>query len=579
MIAQESHHGGSFWSLVPSASAHLANHTHRQASERSSVLALVFFLAITVGFVVLQTAIGRSQHSTDEVFFKAAGREWAATGRFGAPELVNVFHRATNVTDVFFLFVPVYPFLFGLVASVVGFGWRTCVFYDAAIAAVLAALTFWAIESGLRSKNRWMAALGGLAMLPLNTPGRPDALATCFGMVSVMLLWTGAPSSKRLTISGIALGLCAGTSPSVAVLMGLVGLNRIAWWRVPLHLRLGQAMVWGLIAFATLAIVVAPILVPQPTSLEQFRLNAKHTVGATSELFTVAGMIRDLFGVGQNLPSRLVKLFMKAGLIAGLASAAASIASGELRDWLALWLGPILGFGLLLTALSHNPIYYHIMAQLFVIGSLQAIARFAPVRPRIAIFLSVLLVCCWFASGFAFWRDTFVLLTLPADQQPGYQARHLPRMVPKGSTVFGHGCWWFLGDSCRVFDVWWAHPDMSTVNYAVLETGEVFKRPSHAARSSLISARDGEPSRPTGLVRRESGIVDGPSGVRPSAEGSDWCADYVVTGKLQEPERSIVCRSFRVVEDCTYHELYTLFGWRLFDRQKGFGCVVLKRTD
>src|SRR5262249_45996428 len=207
MIENESHHGGSFWSLRHSAGTYLPNYIRRQGSQRSSVLPLVVFLAITVGFVVLQTTFGRSQHSTDEVFFKAAGREWAATGRFGAPELVNVFNRTTNVTDVFFLFVPVYPFLFGIMASVVGFGWRTCVFYDAAIAATLAALTFWAIELSLRSKNRWMAALGGLAMLPLNTPGRPDALAACFGMVSTILLWTGAPSAKRLITSGIALGL------------------------------------------------------------------------------------------------------------------------------------------------------------------------------------------------------------------------------------------------------------------------------------------------------------------------------------------------------------------------------------
>jgi hypothetical protein len=579
MTEHESHHGGSFWSRRRSASTYLANYIRLQGPQRSTVIPLVVFLAITVGFVVLQTTLGRSQNSTDEVFFKAAGREWAATGRFGAPELVNVFNRTTNVTEVFFLFVPVYPFLFGLVVSMVSFGWRTCVFYDAGIAAVLAAITFWAIESGLRSKNRWMAALGGLAMLPLNTPGRPDALATCFGMVSIMLLWSGAPSAKRLIMSGIALGLCAGTSPSAAVLMGLVGLNRIAWWRVPLHLRISRALVWGLIAFGTLGVVVAPILVPQPSSFEQFSLNANHTVGATGQLFTVAGMLRDLLGVGQNLPARLVKLFIKVGLLAGLASAVASIASREFRDWLELWLGPIVGFGLLLTILSHNPIYYHLLAPLYMIGSLHAIARFAPVRPRIAVLLSVLLVCSWFASGFAFWRDIFVLSTLPTDQQPGYQARHLPRVVSKGSTVFGHGCWWFLGDSCRVIDVWWAHPEMSAIDYVVLETGEVFKRPTHGDGSSLISARDGERSGAAAPIRRESAIGAGRSGERPSSESSDWCSDYVITGKLQEPELSHVCRSFRVVEDRTYHELYKLFGRPLFDRQKGFGCLVLKRTD
>jgi hypothetical protein len=414
------------------------------APGRFSSRPLMVFSAIILTYVVLQTTIGRIQQSADEVWYKAAGREWAATGRFGAPELVNVFNRTTDVENVFFLFVPLYSFLFGLVVKAVGFGWRTCVFYDAAIAGILAILTFLLVDLATDRRCRWMAVLGGLAMLPLTTHGRPDALATCFGLVSVLLLWSERPTTARLISSGIALGLCAGTSPSDAMLLGLVGLNRIAWWRSPWQVRVAQAAVWGAIALGTLGLVVAPILVPHPSSLEQFFLNAEHNVGKAGRFLPLARMIRDLLGIGEDPSDRLLKLFVKAGLLVGMASAPASLASGKGRSWLALWLGPLAGFWLLLTILAHNPLYYRVLAPFCLAGALVALARLAPVRPRATVLLGLLLLSSWLASGYIFWRDTFVLLTLPADQQPGFQARHLPHVVPKGSTVFGHGCWWFL---------------------------------------------------------------------------------------------------------------------------------------
>src|SRR5262249_42690201 len=249
-------------------------------STRSTALPLLVFLSLILTYVVLLTTFGRLMQSDDEVFYKAAGREWAATGRFGAPELVKVWNSNTEVADVYFLFTPLYTFLFGLFVKLVGFGWRTCVFYDAAIAAILAGLTFWAVDLATDRRNRWIAALGGLAVLPLTNNGRPDALATCFGMFSLILLWSGAPTAKRLITSGVALGLCAGTSPSAALLLGVIGLTRIAWWRLPLQVRVGQALVWGLIAFATFGLVVAPIVVPHPSSVEQFSLGMQRTVVA-----------------------------------------------------------------------------------------------------------------------------------------------------------------------------------------------------------------------------------------------------------------------------------------------------------
>jgi hypothetical protein len=381
----------------------------------------------------------------------------------------------------------------------------------------------------------------------------------------------------------------------------LVGLNRIAWWRSPWRARAGQAVGWGAIALGTLGLVVAPILVPHPSGVEQFFLNGQHNVGKDARFFVLTGMIQDLLGIGADSSHRLLKLFVKAGLLAGLLSGVASLASNKGRCWLEFWLGPLVGFCLLLTMLAHNPMYYRMLTPFYVAGALVALAHLAPLCPKATVLLAAVLTFSWLASGYIFWRDAFALLTLPADQQPAFQARYLPRVVPKGSTVFGHGCWWFLADSCHVVDAWWAHPDMSTIDYAVLETGEVFKGHNREwmpqpiswsrnqglekATSSALGKQIDQSVDRARADARASQYGNTPVNDRPLLTARDhggdgcWCAEYRIHGGLKEPELSYICRSFRVIEDRTNHDAPTLFGRPLFRRQKGFGCLVLKRQE
>jgi hypothetical protein len=572
----------------------------KEAPSESCFRPVAVFGVLVFVYLVVQTVVGRLPQSSDEVWYKAPGREWAATGRFGAPELVNVFNRSTEVQDVFFLFVPVYSFLFGLVVKAVGFGWRTCVFYDALIAAMLAALTFRLVDLATSQRNRWLALLGGIAVLPLTTHGRPDALATCFGMLAILLLRSVPMTSSRLLLSGMSLGFCAGTSPSAALILGLVGLNQIAWTRSPLRVRVCQTLAWGAAAFVTLGLVVAPILLPHPSSVEQFTLNAQSNVGKEGRLFPLLRMFRDLLGVGDDPSDRLLKLFVKAGLLVGLVSALSYRISGCVRCWLEFWLGPLAGFWLLLTVLSHNPLYYRILTPICIAGIASSLTKLGTLRPKLTAVFCLVLLPCWLASGYIFWRDGFVLLTLPADQQPGFQAQYLPRVVPKGARVLGHGCWWFLADTCRIVDAWWAHPDMNTIDYVVLETGEVFKggdpglRPQDHSSSSGNRSYPREPSvtAPVALMdqqtpsggpvnRSEPIPVEGTAsrGDRDSDALQPWCAHYYVNPNIKDPELSYVCRWFRIVEDGTNNNPYRAMGRPLFRRQKGFGCLVLKRKD
>ena len=190
--------------------------------------AFVALAAIILAFIAFQTTWGRLPQSSDEVCFKAAGREWAASGHFAAPELINISRLKMGVEKIFFLYVPLYTFLFGLVVKAIGIGWRACMFYDAVITGVLAGLTFLLTDRVTERKARWVAVVAAAAMIPLTTAGRPDALATCFGIVSVLLIG-GLPSLRRLILSGVALELCAGTSPPAAMIFCVIGLNSFVW--------------------------------------------------------------------------------------------------------------------------------------------------------------------------------------------------------------------------------------------------------------------------------------------------------------------------------------------------------------
>jgi hypothetical protein len=70
--------------------------------RRKTALACLF--ALSALYCVAELVPGRFA-VTDEVYFKAAGRNWAATGQFAAPELKGYRDDiAPHVSDVFFAY-------------------------------------------------------------------------------------------------------------------------------------------------------------------------------------------------------------------------------------------------------------------------------------------------------------------------------------------------------------------------------------------------------------------------------------------------------------------------------------------
>ena len=124
----------------------------------------IYILIAALAYLVVLTIVGRLPCLfTDEIFFKAAGREWAATGRFAAPELAGALGLAPPLEEVWLPYPPLYPILFGGFVKVFGFGWRACVAFDALIHACLAVLTFGVALGLSTSRDRRVAFCLGFA--------------------------------------------------------------------------------------------------------------------------------------------------------------------------------------------------------------------------------------------------------------------------------------------------------------------------------------------------------------------------------------------------------------------------------
>jgi hypothetical protein len=84
-----------------------ANYIKRNRSNQvmSRKTALAILLVLSALYCLVELVLGRFAVS-DEVFFKAAGRNWAATGRFAAPELKGYFSNVLvpPATEVFFAY-------------------------------------------------------------------------------------------------------------------------------------------------------------------------------------------------------------------------------------------------------------------------------------------------------------------------------------------------------------------------------------------------------------------------------------------------------------------------------------------
>lgn len=429
----------------------------RRATGPAAVL-----LAILLSYVALATVIGRFS-GYDEPWYKSAGREWGLHGRFASPELTGFLPDVDPPPEtIYFVYPPLYSFLFGVLVRVAGFGWRQCVFYDAAIHAVLAGQVYLLARrlGGDRLSPRG-ALLAALAVLPLGTvEGRPDELAIAFGMAGLLVALRGPITPLRAMASGAIFGLCAGTSVATAVMMGFIAFVVLVTEPVPWFRKALLCLGWGLAAGLVLALVVAPILLPYPRAIDQYF--------AVARMHVSVGNIATRFVSGLRFLRHLI-LSNVPVLAVGLALSAFNAGAGGPRRWLRLWVGPLLGLGFMLSTVPNKATYLWFIGPWVLAAT---VAELAMAWPRMPAWsrggVGLILAAALALGSEPAIKSSIALASLPAEQRPGYNDRALAEAVPPGTSVLTLDSWWFLARDHVVYDARWACVPPGAIDFVVL---------------------------------------------------------------------------------------------------------------
>jgi hypothetical protein len=479
------------------------------APTRRPKAALLGVLLLSAAYFAQLMVFGRFAH-TDEAFFKAAGREWAFHGRFATPELRGLFSLQPPVERVFFAHPPLYPLGFGLFTAF-GFGWRTCVAYDAVIHVALVLLTF-----GIAHRLSASAAAAGLAacmVLPLGTSSRPDELAMCFAMAAALTVLGRPPTGRRVVLTGLLLGLAAGASTGVAIVIGFSVAVLLISNAEPIRRRIAMLAICGTAAGLTVAAVVAPILIAHPDAYHQYLGHAANYVGSHQWIADFQSSWR--YGKG-------VIIFDGVCVTVGLA--AFLITRQRLRIWVEWWLGAAFGLAFVVVLLPSKYTY------LWFVGPWLAATCVASLAATEKVWLrtvgGVVLAIGWMFGATGYVWQTVSMLTLPGEQRIAVCEKRVRDLVPEGATVLAGEYWWTLGADHAVLDPTFADYDLSTVDYIVL-TGNGTGEPGKAQA-------------------------------------------------LKNPLADVAAREFVVVDDHLNREPLTVFGRRLTNSAWGFGALVMR---
>jgi hypothetical protein len=432
---------------------------------------LIYLVVASLGYLVVLTTLGRFPNICgDEIYFKAAGREWAATGRFAAPELRGAFKLQPPLEEVWLPYPPLYPALFGCFVKAFGFGWRQCVSFDALIHVCLALLTFSVAGNLSAGADRRAAFWAGLAVLPLGVAGRPDDLAICIGMAALLpLLPPMADNGRALSLtssiaSGALFGLCAGTSIVAAIVLGLIAMGYVVVRsKTPVGIVV-FGLVWVGTAATVFAILIAPILLKHPDAYRQYPAVMREVFRSDTRRYWQK--IVHWLTLG-----RLVSFPVLGLMVLGLGTIVNSLRRNAIRRWSVLWLGPFAGVLFLLVFDPHNYLYLWFLGPyvLAVVAVTLTDPGLAPKLLGAQILRGFFVLLVLFGSTETV-KQTIILAILSKTQSMEYNAHQIRDIVPPRSTVFNYDSWWFLGNDYSVHDpVWAPSTHWSEVDYIVIQ--------------------------------------------------------------------------------------------------------------
>jgi hypothetical protein len=425
-----------------------------------AALSLVYFLSVIVPgrFAV-----------TDEVFFKAAGRNWAATGHFAAPELTGRLTEGPPLSEIYFAQPPIYTFLFGVYVKLLGFGPRLCIAYDAMIHLLVMWSAMIFARTVYRVDWRW-AALSGALLATFGTPGRPDELGIVFAMWAMIAFRSRLRDRWGVPLGGALLGLCVCTSLGAFLFLSPLVLLELLTARTDRAGRIADLAVASLAGLSVAATCVAPILIAHPAAYRQL---IEHAGEQSSLLSALTGEQRNSslgfialwtsmmrYGYNYGLLIAGPLLFAAAcGWLTGLSPHPAYSRIGVL---LASWV-------VMFIAIPGKYPYFWFQGCFLVIACVVLAAHARNSLPTLrARFLLTLGLVLWLAASGQSIRWGYILWTLPADQKLSVNDQRVHQEIPSGEGVMTTDYWWDLADRDTVYDLVFSDPGVRAVDYIVL---------------------------------------------------------------------------------------------------------------
>ncbi len=405
----------------------IANGRDFAVSYRNSrLLVPALLLSLLAGYLAVMMVQGRFA-VTDEMFFKAAGAQWAETGRFAAPEFSGFLGATPPVETIYAVYPPVYPFLFGIWVRLMGFSWQACVFYDAIIHVCLTLVVLlYAMQLDGRFKG-FPGVLLVATILPLGTAGRPDELAMTFGTLGTCFLAVRGRGALGTILCGVAVGLAAGTSLGAGAVFGLLAVARIlcepqTWRRAATSCALLFA-----VSVTTMCAVWLPVVLCEPSALHQFLTHMRHI----REL--MAAPAGELWSFVWKY-GRFNAIFILATVAIGIVTLAVRNRTLTKREWCRLWLGPLLGLAFVLTTVPKQYGYPWFVGPALIVASSISLLRLWTSRPVVSALAAVLLLGAIIVNSLPFAMARMELLELPEDQMYAVNQARLRAIIPEGSA-------------------------------------------------------------------------------------------------------------------------------------------------
>jgi hypothetical protein len=417
---------------------------------------VTILIALQVVYLAAELLLGRFIGG-DEIAYKAAGREWARSGNFIAPELRGfaAWRDPAHPYDLGRGFgPPLYTFSFGLFVKMVGFTPTTNVAFDALMHILLGWAT-WTLARALGPQLPYEAAMiAAAATLPLTTGGRPDEMGALLAMFGSALLLRSV-SARRAAAAGALFGLSAGTSLVAAVILTVWPLRAFVEQRR--RGAIAAAAVFAICAAIVFFLAMLPMIAIMPNGIAQLAHHAGDSVRTTYS-YAIANSLR--YG-------RAFYFAAGAALVVAAAHFVQALRRRSWSEWAALWLPPLAALGALLVFLPVKYYYVWIVDPSLFAAAACALAML-PWRlgARIAVAAIALLFWCAAASRFAIM--SLVRATFPPGQTMSENVALIHRTIPPGSGVMTYDFWPALaGSSYRTYSTE-ANPRWEDVDYIVL---------------------------------------------------------------------------------------------------------------